>query len=70
MLVDEMLWSTSRNGKVVHCTVPFKMSNLHYNPWEVSGLLEATVNPPLEVPPPRYGQIYKILCGQNPNKKK
>jgi hypothetical protein len=30
-LVDEMLWPTSRNGKVVRHTLPFKMSNLHYN---------------------------------------
>jgi hypothetical protein len=30
-LVDEMSWSTSCNGKAVCCTLPFKMSNLHYN---------------------------------------
>jgi len=28
-----------------------------------------TVNPPLEVPPFKYGQIYKIISHQNPNKK-
>ena len=65
-----MSWPTSRNGKVVHCIVPFKMSNLHYNQWEVGHqLFEAIVNPPLEVPLLGYGRIYKILFGQNPNKK-
>jgi hypothetical protein len=29
--MDEMSWPTSHNGKVVHCIMPFKMSNLHYN---------------------------------------
>jgi hypothetical protein len=29
--LDEMSWPTSQNGKVVHHTLPFKMSNLHYN---------------------------------------
>ncbi len=46
------------------------MSNLHYNRWEASRLFEVTVNPPLEVPLPRYGQICKIMFGQNPDKKK
>jgi hypothetical protein len=32
--MDDMLWPTSHNGKVVHRIVPFKMSNLHYNWWE------------------------------------
>ncbi len=32
--LDEMSWPTSCNGKVVRHTVPFKMSNLHYNWWE------------------------------------
>jgi hypothetical protein len=27
----EMLWPTTRNGKVVCQIMPFKMSNLHYN---------------------------------------
>jgi len=49
-----MLWPTSHNGKVVCRTMPFKMSNLHYNQWETGQLLEVTINPPLEVPPPRY----------------
>jgi hypothetical protein len=49
--------------------MPFKMSNLHYNWWEASWLLETTINPPLEVPPPKYRWIYKILFCQNPNKK-
>jgi hypothetical protein len=49
--------------------MPFKMLNLHYNWWEAGWFLETTINPPLEVPPPRYRWIYKILFGQNPNKK-
>jgi len=48
-LVDEMLWPTSCNGKFVHCIEPFKMSNPHYNLWEVGWLLETTINPPLDV---------------------
>ncbi len=63
-----MLWPTSRNGKVVCHMVPFKMSNLHYNLCEAGRLLEAIVNPSLEVPSPRYGQVFKILSSQNPNK--
>jgi hypothetical protein len=68
-LVDEMLWPTSPNGKVVCRRVPSKMSNLHYNRWEAFNFLKATINPSLEVPLPRYGWIYKIMSGQNPNKK-
>jgi len=69
-LVDEMSWPTTHNGNVIHQIVPFKMSNLHYNQWEVGHrLFEAIVNPPLEVPLLRYGLIYKILFGQNLNKK-
>ncbi len=45
------------------------MSNLHYNWWEVGQFFEAIINPPLEVPPLRYGRIYKILFDQNPNNK-
>jgi hypothetical protein len=67
--VDEMSWPTSHNGKAIHRTMPFKMSNLHYNWWEASRLLEVTINPPLEVLPPIYGRIYKILFNQNLNKK-
>ncbi len=44
MLVDEMLWPTC-NGKAIHWTMRFKMSNLHYNWWEASRLLEAIINP-------------------------
>ncbi len=65
-----MAWPTSRNGKVVHCIIPFKMSNLHYNRWEVGRLFEMIINPPLEVPLLGYGQIYKIMFGQNPQKNK
>jgi hypothetical protein len=67
--MDEMSWPTSCNGKVVCCTMPFNVWNIHYNWWEDNQLLEMIINPPLEVPPPRYGQIYKILFDQNPNKK-
>ncbi len=64
-----MSWPTSLNGKVVCHKIPFNMSNLHYNRWEAGQLLEVTINPPLEVPPLGYGRIYKIMFGQNPNKK-
>jgi len=67
--VDEMSWPSTHNGKDVGWTMPFKMSNLHYNLWEACQLFEMTINAPLEVPPFGYGQIYKILFGQNPNKK-
>jgi hypothetical protein len=67
--MDNMLWPTSHNGKVFHHSMPFKMSNLHHNWWEAGWLFEATINPPLEVPLPRYGWIYNILSSQNLNKK-
>jgi hypothetical protein len=67
--LDEMLWPTSRNGKAICCTMPFKMSNLHYNRWEAGWLIEVTINPPLEVSPLGYGRIYKISFSQNPDKK-
>jgi hypothetical protein len=54
-LVNEMLWPTTHNGKAICQTMPFKMSNLHYNWWEVGQILEAIINPPLEVPLLRYG---------------
>jgi hypothetical protein len=53
--LDEMLWPTSRNGKDVHFMMPFKMSNLHYNQWEVGRLFEVIVNPPFEGSPLGYG---------------
>ncbi len=68
--MNEMSLPTSRNGKAIRRIMSFEMSNLHYNWWEASRFLEITLNPPLEVPPPRYGRIYKFLFGQNPNKKK
>jgi hypothetical protein len=67
--MHEMSWPTSHNGKAIHSMVPFKMLNLYYNRWGTSRLLETILSPPLEVPPPIYGWIYKILFGQNPNKK-
>ncbi len=33
--MDEMSWPTTLNGKGVRSTLSFKMSNLHYNQWEV-----------------------------------
>jgi len=39
----------------------------HYNQWEVICLLQAIMNPQLEVPTLRYGQIYNILFGGFPN---
>ncbi len=65
-----MSWPPSCNGKVfLSYNVIQDGPNLHYNWREASQLLEATVNSPLEVHPPEYGQIFKILFGQNPNKK-
>jgi hypothetical protein len=49
-LVDEMLWPTSCNGKVIRCIMPSMMSNLHYNRWEAKQLFEVIINPPSEVP--------------------
>jgi len=45
------------------------MLNLNYNWWEASQIFEMIINPPSEVPLTRYGQIYNILFGQNPNKR-
>jgi hypothetical protein len=42
----EMLWPTTYNGEVVCQIMSFKMSNLHYNRWEVGRLLEEIINPP------------------------
>jgi hypothetical protein len=42
----EMLWPITRNGKVVCQIMPFKMSNLRYNQWEVGQFLEEIINPP------------------------
>jgi hypothetical protein len=43
-----MLWPTC-NGKAIHWTIRFKMSNLHYNWWEANQLLEAIVKRQYEV---------------------
>jgi hypothetical protein len=67
--VDEMSWPTTRNGNVVCQIVLFKMSNLHWCWWEASWFLEMTLNTPLEVCLPGYGWIYKVLSGQNLNKR-
>jgi hypothetical protein len=44
------------------------MSKQHYHQWEANGLLVTTFKPPLDVLVPRYGWIYKILCGKTSNK--
>jgi hypothetical protein len=46
--------------EVVRHTYQFTMPKEQYNQWEVSLLFQ----PPLDVLTPRYGQIYKILCGK------
>ncbi len=56
--------------EVVQCTLQFTMSKQQYNQWEASWLLAATFQLPLHVLTPRYGQIYKILCGKVVNKMK
>jgi hypothetical protein len=45
-----MLWPTC-NGNAICWIVRFKMSNLHYNLWEANRLLEATINPQLDMIP-------------------
>jgi hypothetical protein len=45
--------------------MPFKMSNMHYNWWQIGQLLEVIVNPPLEVLDLVYGRIYEISFGKN-----
>jgi len=49
--------------------MPFKKSNMNYNWWETGQLLEAIVNPPLEVLDLGYGRIYKISFVKFLNKK-
>jgi len=65
--MDDMSWPTSCNGKAICRIVPFNMSNLHYNQWEVGRILESIIDSPLGAPLLR--QIYKILFSQSPNKK-
>ncbi len=45
------------------------MSKQHTNKWEVGCLLEAIVNPPLEVPTLGYGQIYNVLSSCPTNRR-
>jgi hypothetical protein len=40
----------------------FKLTQQHTNNWEADKLLNLATNfPPIDVQPPRYGQIYNIL---------
>jgi hypothetical protein len=39
------------------------------NRWEVRQTLEVVILPPIEAPPPRYGQIYIINFGPPPTRK-
>ncbi len=64
-----MSWHTTHNGKTIQLTIPFKMSKQHYNQWEVGRLLEAIVNPPLEVHVLGYGWIYNILFSAPENRR-
>jgi hypothetical protein len=44
------------------------MSKQHFNWWKVGWLFEVTFKLPLEVPTIlKYGQIYKIICGETSN---
>lgn len=49
--------------------MPFKMSKLWYNKWEVSQLLETVVNPLLKVLAFRYGWIFTFISGVNLHQK-
>ncbi len=42
------------NGKTIRWTMLVKMSNPHYNWWEVGSFLEMIMKPMLEVHVPRY----------------
>jgi hypothetical protein len=46
-----------------------KLSTQDTYRWEAKRTLEATILPPIEVPPPRYGQIYIINFGPLPSTK-
>ncbi len=55
-------WPTTHGGKKVRRPSVFKITQQHTNNWEVGILLtQCTVFPPIDVPSPRYGQIYSIV---------
>ncbi len=55
-------WPTTRGGKKVKWPLVLKLTQQHTNNWEVGILLlQCTVFPVVDVPPPRYEQIYSIL---------
>jgi len=62
-------WPKTRNNKPIWQARIFKFSTQQTNRWAVGWTLEATILPPTEVPPPRYGQIYIINFGPPPNTK-
>ncbi len=67
--MDLNVWPNSRNGKKIHHLGIFKLSILEENKWEVGRTLEATLLTPSNIPPPRYGWIYRLLSGPLGNHK-
>jgi hypothetical protein len=67
--LDPNVWPKSRNGRKIHCSDTFKLSNLQENKWEVGQTFKATLLTPSNIPPPRYGEIYLLLLGPLENHK-
>jgi hypothetical protein len=67
--LDPNVWPKSRNGKKIHHPNTFKLSILQENKWEVGRTFEATRLTPSNIPPPGYGQIYRLLLGSLDNRK-
>jgi hypothetical protein len=65
-LFDASCWPTTCGGKKVRRPSMFKITQQHTNNWEAGKLLlQCTVFPTVDVPPPEYGQIYNILSNDN-----
>jgi hypothetical protein len=65
----EMLWPTTRNGKVV-CQIIHSRCQIYTTiDQRLADFLKKLLTHHLEVPPLGYGQINKILSSQNPNKR-
>jgi hypothetical protein len=55
-------WPIIRGGKKVKQAFVFKITHQHTNNWEVGILLtQCTIFLAIDVPSPRYGQIYSIF---------
>jgi hypothetical protein len=56
-------WPKIHNNKPIQWTTRLKLSTMQTNRWEAKQTLEVAILPPIEVPQPRYGQIYIINYG-------